>query len=101
MSVKLTMKDTLLKAKLKDLAEIEKRVMPLLYAEFEKDTPIRSGYARQHTLLSNNIIDADYVYAQRLDEGYSKQAPKGMSQPTLELAKKIIPALIQQIASKR
>jgi hypothetical protein len=51
------------------------------YKEWVKDTPIRSGNARRKTRLNQNTIDAAYPYAQRLDEGYSKQAPKGMSEP--------------------
>lgn len=50
-------------------------------AEYQALTPIRTGNARRNTYLANDIIRADYPYAQRLDEGYSKQAPRGMTQP--------------------
>ena len=49
--------------------------------EYQKLTPIQSGNARRNTYLANNTIRVDYPYAQRLDEGYSKQAPKGMTLP--------------------
>lgn len=50
--------------------------------EFQKLTPIRSGNARRRTQLRNQkTIVADYPYAQRLDTGYSRQAPNGMTQP--------------------
>ena len=49
--------------------------------EFKSLTPIRSGNARRKTRLSNDVIQADYPYAERLDEGYSKQAPQGMTKP--------------------
>lgn len=45
-------------------------------------TPIRSGNARRSTRLRGDTIEANYPYAQRLDEGWSKQAPQGMSAPT-------------------
>ena len=47
-----------------------------------KTTPVRTGNARSNTHLAGNTIEADYAYAHRLDEGYSKQAPSGMSKPT-------------------
>ncbi len=53
--------------------------------EFRQLTPIRSGNARRRTQLKNNSeIVADYPYAQRLDEGWSRQAPRGMTQPFLK-----------------
>lgn len=51
--------------------------------EFKKNTPVRSGNARRRTKLVQNSIEANYPYAQRLDEGWSKQAPRGMVEPTL------------------
>lgn len=53
--------------------------------DFRSRTPIRSGNARSNTRLSNNrsSIIGDYPYAQRLDDGYSKQAPRGMVGPFL------------------
>jgi hypothetical protein len=50
--------------------------------KFVSLTPVRSGNARRSTRLrGNDTIVADYPYAERLDNGYSKQAPKGMSKP--------------------
>jgi hypothetical protein len=52
---------------------------------FVKETPIRSGNARRNTTLKNKKeIVANYPYAKRLDEGYSKQSPEGMTQPTMD-----------------
>ena len=51
---------------------------------FVQETPIRSGNARRNTKLKNKNIVANYPYAQRLDEGYSKQSPEGMTQPTID-----------------
>jgi len=49
--------------------------------EYQKLTPVKSGNARKRTTLQGNTIKANYPYAQRLDEGYSKQAPQGMTKP--------------------
>jgi len=51
------------------------------HQEFVKLTPIDQGNARRRTKLQGNTIVADYPYAGKLDEGSSKQAPKGMSEP--------------------
>lgn len=47
-----------------------------------KGTPVDTGRARKSTVLRDNEIQAQYPYAQRLDKGYSKQAPDGMTKPT-------------------
>jgi hypothetical protein len=49
---------------------------------FRSITPIRSGNARRRTQLRGQTIAADYPYAERLDQGYSDQAPQGMTEPT-------------------
>jgi hypothetical protein len=51
-------------------------------AKFKSLTPKRSGNARANTDLNNSKeIVADYAYAQRLDRGWSHQAPAGMVLP--------------------
>lgn len=50
--------------------------------EFVKNTPIRTGNARRNTKRNKDTIVANYPYAKRLDEGYSKQSPQGMVKPT-------------------
>jgi hypothetical protein len=52
------------------------------FKHFVEETPERSGNAKRKTRLDGNKIVADYPYSQRLDSGYSKQAPKGMVEPT-------------------
>jgi len=52
------------------------------YTFFKAHTPIRSGNARSRTVLKKDTIIAAYPYAQRLDNGYSRQAPDGMTKPT-------------------
>lgn len=54
------------------------------YKVFYKNTPIRTGNARSNTVLERNDIVADYPYAVRLDNGWSKQSPQGMTSPTMK-----------------
>lgn len=66
--------------------KIQRRLAKLpaeAYDVFYDETPIRTGNARSKTRLRGNTIDANYPYAQRLDDGYSRQSPRGMVQPTL------------------
>lgn len=65
------------------------------YTEFVSDTPIRSGNARRKTRLQGKTINANYPYAKRLDEGYSQQAPEGMSKPTEDFIKKRVAAILK------
>ena len=68
-----------------------------IYDFFVKVTPIDSGNARKSTSLRNKTIHADYPYAQRLDQGWSKQAPKGMIEPTINF----IERRLRQIMRKK
>jgi hypothetical protein len=65
-----------------DLIDIVKDLPASALDEFVKNTPIDKGNARRSTRLRDNTIIADYPYSQRLEEGHSKQAPRGMVQPT-------------------
>ena len=65
------------------------------YTEFVSDTPIRSGNARRKTKLKGKTIVADYPYAKRLDEGYSKQSPQGMTKPTEDFIKKRVAQILK------
>lgn len=60
------------------------------YKFWKKATPIDTGNARARTRLQGRKIKANYNYAVPLDNGWSKQAPRGMSQPTEEYIKKLI-----------
>lgn len=51
---------------------------------FKNTTPVRTGNARSRTHTVGEKISANYAYAGRLDEGYSRQAPNGMSDPTID-----------------
>ena len=58
------------------------------YDYWVKQTPKDTGNARSKTKLRGNTIRAEYDYAGALDQGRSKQAPKGMSKPTEDFIKK-------------
>ena len=64
-----------------------KKLAAAAYKFFRDNTPIRSGNARRNTHLTQDTIQADYAYATRLDNGYSPQAPSGMSKPTDQFMK--------------
>ena len=66
-----------IKKKLDKLNEISK----VAHQEYVKLTPEGTGNARKKTKLSKDTIRADYEYATRLDQGYSRQAPQGMTKP--------------------
>ena len=72
------------------------RVPSQAYTFFKAITPIRSGNARRSTSLSKDIIHAQYPYADRLDQGYSRQAPNGMSKPTKAFIKKTVDTIIRK-----
>lgn len=62
---------------------------------FQSITPRDTGNARAKTRLTNNdTIRADYPYAMRLDRGYSKQAPQGMSRPTIKYVRALVNKLL-------
>jgi len=58
------------------------------YKFYKKKTPVRSGNARNKTKYSKRTdsykINSNYDYAGRLDEGWSKQAPKGFTDPSFD-----------------
>jgi hypothetical protein len=57
---------------------------------FRDNTPIRNGNARRNTKAKQDEIHANYAYAKRLDTGYSKQSPDGMSKPTIEAVRRYL-----------
>jgi hypothetical protein len=57
----------------------------IAYPYFKAYTPVLTGNAKSHTSIRNNEILADYPYAQRLDNGWSKQfGGVGMTEPTVK-----------------
>lgn len=68
---------------------------------FKSITPVASGNARNRTKTNakakNPVIKAGYGYADRLDTGWSKQAPKGMSKPTEDKLDQLVDKYISRI----
>lgn len=65
------------------------------YDYFKSITPIDTGNARRKTgFKRGNTIHAEYPYAKRLDEGWSKQAKKGMIKPTLSFIRRKIKQIV-------
>lgn len=71
-----------LEAELADMRELKESLLVAAYKHFVSITPVRSGNARRNTKQTKDTIEADYPYANRLDTGWSKQAPNGMTGPT-------------------
>ena len=109
MAIKLTINDTALKTKLRELGNISDNIMKDAYKEFVKHTPVASDNARRKTSYSNKVIHADYPYAAVLDAGRgyrdgqmrgSDQAPSGMTKPVLEYIKQEVIKQVRNRGSK-
>jgi len=61
------------------------------YNKFKDETPKRTGNAKSKTVFQSTSqggrITGNYPYANRLNEGYSKQAPDGMTDPTIDFVR--------------
>lgn len=80
--------------KLKDLP---KNAMKEAYPFLKDKTPINKGNARSNTRLNKLTIKSGYGYAGRLDEGWSKQAPRGFTEPTIKELDNIVDDLIRDL----
>lgn len=76
--------DLEVKAMFEQLNQLPDELVKDAYQVFRKNTPVDKGNARRNTILRRTTIEADYNYAQPLDEGHSKQSPQGMTKPTIE-----------------
>jgi hypothetical protein len=82
---------------LKDLEDLGKDIMKPAYKFYKKTTPIRSGNARNNTKLKGTTIKSAYPYAGALDDGFSTQAPDGMTEPTIEQIERLIDKEVNRI----
>jgi len=73
-----------IRARLTEVDRQVNRIKDYAAEEFRSITPIRTGNARSKTRRVQQGIEANYHYATRLNDGYSKQAPDGMTKPTVE-----------------
>ena len=81
-----------LEKKLKALDKLPQQA----FVFFQAHTPVRSGNARSKTKLNKDVIVAGYGYARKLDDGYSAQAPDGMSRPTKAYIQKEADAILKR-----
>jgi hypothetical protein len=109
MTVNMKIDLTKFKNKVRSLTDLRNDAMPLLYDEFVKLTPRKTGNARSNTTHHSNIINANYAYADVLDQGRgyrdgqmrgSEQAPDGMSRPLREYAKQLLPQIAKRLGAK-
>lgn len=71
-----------------------KKVAAVGYRVFWANTPVKTGNARRRTKLVGSHIDAKYPYALRLDRGWSKQSPKGMTTPAVRAIRNYIKKIL-------
>ena len=65
---------------------------------YKSKTPIDKGNARRRTRLrTSNKITSDYPYAGRLDDGWSRQAPDGFTEPTIEHIEEFVVKAIKKL----
>ena len=83
-------------ALLKANEDLDEKLKQEGYRYFKSITPIRTGNARRNTFRNGDDIVGNYPYAQRLDEGYSKQAPRGMSDPTMDYMEQLFEQLLKE-----
>lgn len=81
--IKLNLKSTV-KEHFDRVSKIPAQVLDETTKYFVKQTPVRTGNARRRTYRTGNTITANYPYAGKLDDGYSRQAPEGMTEPSEE-----------------
>lgn len=67
-----------------ELDDLPDHLLDKAEPEMVRQTPVRSGNARRNTKRSGDAIRANYAYAGRLDDGYSRQAPDGFTEPTIK-----------------
>jgi len=99
-----------LRTKLRNVQKKLDKLPQEAYKEFVNLTPIgdpsrwktkykpknyRPGNARRSTVLKGNTIEANYPYAQRLNEGYSTQAPRGMVEPLIAYLRKRVRQIVR------
>lgn len=77
---KISLEGDNIKGFLKDVADDEvKALSETLKQEISRRTPIDSGRARRGWQVRNNQVINNVPYIDRLERGYSSQAPKGFT----------------------
>ena len=82
----------------KQLGQLPSKVHSDAYFVLKKKTPKKTGNARSKTRKESNLrIGSRYPYAERLDTGWSKQAPGGFTDPTIDEMEKIVAREVRKI----
>ena len=89
--------DDIFERRMRKLDKLPKDVLREALPKMRSNTPKDKGYARSQTKLVGNKLKADYPYADRLNKGHSKQAPKGFTDPTIQDMDKIADRLVKRI----
>lgn len=96
MGIKFTIDNKGILNDLNNLAKIPDQLLKETGDYFKSVTPIKTGNARRNTNRSGNVITADYVYANQLDNGSSQQAPNGMIEPTIVFIDRRLKQLVEK-----
>ena len=93
----LRINDNDVKQLFRDLNKIPPAVIKDASNFMRNATPIDKGNAQRNTRLeSNGRIGARYPYAERLDTGWSKDAPKGFTKPTIDKIEDLVDEQIRK-----
>lgn len=81
------------------LADLPHDAMDKAYPYLRRETPKRTGNARRNTTHSGNSlkIKSKYGYAGKLDDGWSRQAPSGFTDPTIDFIEDYINNQIRKV----
>ena len=84
---------------MKKLTDMPDEVMTDAFPFLKGKTPIKEGNARNKTRYRSRdlSIRSEYGYAGRLDDGWSKQAPQGFTEPTIKEIDKLIDQYIRDL----
>jgi len=83
--------------RMKELSKLPEHLLDEALDFMKENTPADSGYARRNTKRKGSQIVSDYPYAGRLDEGYSRQAPNGFTEPTIEQLRKETDKFVRKV----
>lgn len=91
--------DKEVRAMFEELSDVPEFVMEKTYPYLKSRTPIQSGNARQNTRLEKDksVIGARYPYADRLNTGWSQQAPQGFTEPSIKEMDSLISDQIRKL----
>lgn len=88
--IKITRTSSAIEAGLRNKQRQLAQVPQLAHNFFVRVTPKDTGNARNKTKLAGDTIQANYPYATRLNKGWSRQAPSGMTMPTMEYIRALL-----------